>query len=169
MAVSETNGEPLVRGSLGVSGPLALPGLALPRSPCLARLTITTITTITAITIAAITTTRRRPDDDHTDPNNHNDTGFQDTAFVGSQSPRKNLGSHIDASHSRQPLVKGERLVRYEVNAVMPPACIKPDAAFAWNCKLMSFTGMRCIPVIYMSRLTVPTFPPLTPYSGMPL
>jgi|NorSeaMetagenome_1021524.scaffolds.fasta_scaffold93049_1 hypothetical protein len=39
---------------------------------------------------------------------------------VGSQSPHKNLGSHIDASHSRQPLVKGERLVRYEVNAVMP-------------------------------------------------
>ncbi len=33
--------------------------------------------------------------------------------------PRKNCGSHIDASHSRQPLVKGERLVRYEVNAVM--------------------------------------------------
>ena len=31
----------------------------------------------------------------------------------------KNSGSHIDASHSRQPLVKGERLVRYEVNAVM--------------------------------------------------
>ena len=27
--------------------------------------------------------------------------------------------SHIDASLSRQPLVKGERLVRYEVNAVM--------------------------------------------------
>ena len=27
--------------------------------------------------------------------------------------------SHIDASHSRQPLVKGERLVRSEVNAVM--------------------------------------------------
>ena len=38
---------------------------------------------------------------------------------VGSQGPLKNLGSHIDASHSRQPLVKGERLVRYEVNAVM--------------------------------------------------
>ena len=33
--------------------------------------------------------------------------------------PRKNSGSHIDASHSRQPLVKGERLVRYEGNAVM--------------------------------------------------
>ena len=33
---------------------------------------------------------------------------------------RKNYGNHIAASHSRQPLVKGERLVRYEVNAVMP-------------------------------------------------
>ena len=33
--------------------------------------------------------------------------------------PRKNSGSHIDASHSRQPLVAGERLVRCEVNAVM--------------------------------------------------
>ena len=39
---------------------------------------------------------------------------------VGGLSPLKNSGSHIDASHSRQPLVKGERLVRYEVNAVMP-------------------------------------------------
>ena len=31
----------------------------------------------------------------------------------------KNCVCHIDASHSRQPLVKGERLVRYEVNDVM--------------------------------------------------
>ena len=38
---------------------------------------------------------------------------------VGARRSRKNSGSHIDASHSRQPLVKGERLVRYEVNAVM--------------------------------------------------
>ena len=38
---------------------------------------------------------------------------------VGALGLRKNWGSHIDASHSRQPLVKGERLVRYEVNAVM--------------------------------------------------
>jgi hypothetical protein len=38
---------------------------------------------------------------------------------VGTLGPRKNSGSHIDASLSRQPLVKGERLVRYEVNAVM--------------------------------------------------
>jgi hypothetical protein len=43
---------------------------------------------------------------------------------VGSQGPRKNSGSHIDASHSRQPLVKGERLVRYEVNAVMLSFCL---------------------------------------------
>ena len=32
---------------------------------------------------------------------------------------RKNSEIHIDVSHSRQPLVKGERLVRYEVNTVM--------------------------------------------------
>ena len=42
-------------------------------------------------------------------------------ASVGTLRFRKNCGSHIDASHSRQPLVKGERLVRYEVNAVMVP------------------------------------------------
>ena len=41
------------------------------------------------------------------------------TTEVGNQGSRKNSNSHIDASHSRQPLVKGERLVRYEVNAVM--------------------------------------------------
>ena len=39
--------------------------------------------------------------------------------LLGTISSRKNSGSHIDASLSRQPLVKGERLVRYEVNAVM--------------------------------------------------
>ena len=33
--------------------------------------------------------------------------------------PQKKCGSHIDAPHSRQPLVKGEILVRHEVNAVM--------------------------------------------------
>ena len=38
---------------------------------------------------------------------------------VGTLGPRKNSGSHIDASLSRQPLVKGERLVRNEVNAVI--------------------------------------------------
>ena len=50
--------------------------------------------------------------------------------IVGSQSSRKNSGSHIDASHSRQPLVKGERLVRYEVNAVM---CIPSGQKFKRN------------------------------------
>ena len=33
--------------------------------------------------------------------------------------PHKNSEIHIDVSLSRQPLVKGERLVRYEVNTVM--------------------------------------------------
>jgi hypothetical protein len=42
-----------------------------------------------------------------------------DVILVGTQRSLKNSGSHIDASHSRQPLVKGERLVRYEVNAVI--------------------------------------------------
>ena len=40
--------------------------------------------------------------------------------LLGARGPFKNSVSHIDASLSRQPLVKGERLVRYEVNAVMP-------------------------------------------------
>ena len=39
--------------------------------------------------------------------------------FVGARKPLNNSGSHIDASYSRQHLVKRERLVRYEVNAVM--------------------------------------------------
>jgi hypothetical protein len=50
--------------------------------------------------------------------------------FVGDQGPRKNLGSHIDASHSRQPLVKGERLVRYEVNAVMLHVATHPNPTY---------------------------------------
>ncbi len=41
------------------------------------------------------------------------------THHVGAHGLRKNLRSYIDASHSQQPLVKGKRLVRYEVNAVM--------------------------------------------------
>eukprot|EP00972_Heterocapsa_arctica_P004859 720153-Heterocapsa_arctica.AAC.1 len=36
------------------------------------------------------------------------------------RSRETNSGSNIDASQSRQPLVKGEVLVRYEVNAVIP-------------------------------------------------
>ena len=39
-------------------------------------------------------------------------------SIVGAN-PHKNSEIKIDVSHSRQPLVKGERLVRYEVNAVM--------------------------------------------------
>ena len=41
------------------------------------------------------------------------------TCFGWGRRPLKNYESHIDASLSRQPLVKGERLVRYEVNAVI--------------------------------------------------
>ena len=40
-------------------------------------------------------------------------------SHVVGATPSKKLIIHIDASHSRQPLVKGEILVRYEVNAVM--------------------------------------------------
>ena len=39
--------------------------------------------------------------------------------LLGAISTLKNSWSHIDASLSRQPLVKGERLVRLEVNAVI--------------------------------------------------
>ena len=39
--------------------------------------------------------------------------------FVGTQRFPKNCVSHIDASLSRQPSVKGERVVRDEVNAAM--------------------------------------------------
>ncbi len=41
------------------------------------------------------------------------------THHVGAHGLRTNLRSHIDASHSRQPFVKGEILVRYEMNSVM--------------------------------------------------
>ena len=51
-----------------------------------------------------------------------------------------NSGSHIDASHSRQPLVKGERLVRYEVNAVMPDACKQAGLQKTCVAKLVSAT-----------------------------
>ena len=42
-----------------------------------------------------------------------------DCAPLLGRAPLKNWYSHIDASLSRQPLVKGERLVRNEMNAVM--------------------------------------------------
>jgi hypothetical protein len=64
--------------------------------------------------------------------------GVTITSFVvGTLKSLKNSGSHIDASHSRQPLVKGERLVRYEVNAVM--------SQHAKNLKsLCSLLSLRC-------------------------
>ena len=51
----------------------------------------------------------------------------------------KKYRSHIDASHSRQPLVKGERLVRYEMNAVMMKclgfACCRLLQNCWWVCR----------------------------------
>ena len=44
---------------------------------------------------------------------------------------KTNCDSHIDASHSGQLLVKGERLVGWEVNAVMP---LVLKAACLWSC-----------------------------------
>ena len=52
-------------------------------------------------------------------PTSHPLILFSCFLIVGTRRFPKNCGSHIDASLSRQPLVKGERLVRYEVNAVM--------------------------------------------------
>ena len=57
---------------------------------------------------------------------------------------RKNWGSHIDASHSRQPLVKGERLVRYEVNAVIAHSVLK-SLHFIFDFKLLRFAVLSCI------------------------
>ena len=41
------------------------------------------------------------------------------THHVGAHGLRKKSKTHIDASHLLQPVVKYERLVRYEVNAAM--------------------------------------------------
>ena len=57
---------------------------------------------------------------------------------------RKNWGSHIDASHSRQPLVKGERLVRYEVNAVIAHSVWK-SWHFIFDSKPLRFAVLNCI------------------------
>ena len=60
-------------------------------------------------------------------------------ASVGTLRFRKNCGSHIDASHSRQPLVKGERLVRYEVNAVM--GCVWTGTSDGTRCCAQVLVG----------------------------
>lgn len=56
--------------------------------------------------------------------------------FVGILHPPKIRQRHIDASFSRQPLVKGERLVRHEVNAVMHVAahCISQSKQIRYLC-----------------------------------
>ena len=62
--------------------------------------------------------------------------------------PLKNSGSHIDASHPRQPLVKGERLVRYEVNAVMD----QPNGAWVQH-KLLRRVAYSMILQVQLSYL----------------
>ena len=63
---------------------------------------------------------------------------------VGARKPLKHFRSHIDASHSRQPLLKGERLVRYEVNAVIS------------SCRLvnhiMIFLTQMCSATLYKTK-----------------
>ena len=54
----------------------------------------------------------------HLTHTSHTHKHSQQMYDVGAQLP-KNGANHIDAHHSRQPLVKGERLVRYEVHAVI--------------------------------------------------
>ena len=63
---------------------------------------------------------------------------------VGTRKSLKNCGSHIHASHSRQPLIKGERLVRYEVNAVMPMA-VRGNASQAFRIFPRCFCGAMTV------------------------
>ena len=73
---------------------------------------------------------------------------------VGDQGLHKNLGSHIDASHSRQPLVKGERLVRYEVNAVMLEYFKASRVEPAWKSLLVSCVSTRSMADAMQSVMT---------------
>tara|TARA_B100001142_G_scaffold1168_1_gene1202 strand:+ start:761 stop:991 length:231 start_codon:yes stop_codon:yes gene_type:complete len=51
--------------------------------------------------------------------------------IVGAEPRKKLLIIRIDAPLSRQPLVKGERLVRFEVSAAMPQQrIVKGDVTF---------------------------------------
>ena len=68
--------------------------------------------------------------------------------MLGLREPLKNSGSHIDASHSRQPLVKGERLVCYEANAVMTRAaqgCSHKRALFSCVLAEEQYTTSRAV------------------------
>ena len=65
-------------------------------------------------------------------------SGERDRAHISCwnhEGSTKNCVSHIDVSHSRQPLVKGERLVRYEVNTVIhvKHTRVSFGAKVAWN------------------------------------
>ena len=64
---------------------------------------------------------------------------------LGALSPLKNSGSHIDASLARQPLVKGERLVRCEVNAVMLESQGRARRGAAEECGAMFVRSARAV------------------------
>jgi hypothetical protein len=64
--------------------------------------------------------------------------GLQGLTLLLAPKCLKNCVSHIDASHSRQPLVKGERLVRYEVNAVIGSVVVAGIKGWNWKSALAS-------------------------------
>ena len=83
--------------------------------------------------------------------------------FCWDTESRKNSRSHIDASHSRQPLVKGERLVRYEVNAVMKAFAIERTMCPNSNLNLMQKSlfiprcpSLACRRTVGVSKLLAP-------------
>ena len=69
--------------------------------------------------------------------------------------PPQTYGSHNDASHSRQPLVKCERLVCYEVNAVMRMFAAELRAAWLYimlavrKCCVCSLSSRLVFPYVY--------------------
>ena len=76
---------------------------------------------------------------------------------VGALGLRKNWGSHIDASHSRQPLVKGERLVRHEVNAVMQGIWMQGNnARLQYNSITNAYGARPCSPLCYPKGYAAP-------------
>jgi len=54
----------------------------------------------------------------------------QERFLVGAEPRKKLYVIRIDAPLSRQPLVKGERLVRFEVSAAMLPQCLAPGLGY---------------------------------------
>ena len=73
--------------------------------------------------------------------------------LVWARGPLNNSGSHIDASHPWQHVAKGERLARYEVNAVMS------SCASHFLCQVGCAHDM-CLPQQLGPRFAILMFPP---------